>query len=78
MAGRIGWFALGVCCAVAIGALSRGVLLDARIEFQSSKDALTNTISNRALATCRYVTLSGIVERKAWEPEEPCPLFGLL
>ena len=66
------------CMAAVICALDRGILVGLRLEIQSRKDFVAAKIINDRSVRCRYLHLSGIVEREFRDDGNlaPCGLFG--
>jgi hypothetical protein len=76
---RFGWISVSLCCAAAAACvLDHGIRIGSRLEIQSRKDFLANKIINDPLLRCRYLYLSGIVERELRDDSDlaPCGLFG--
>jgi hypothetical protein len=78
--GSLCWASFGLCClaAAAVYALNNGILLGSRLEIQSRKDIQANKIINDRVMKCRYLYLSGVVERETLGDIElaPCAFMG--
>ena len=78
--GSLCWASFGLCClaAAAVYALNNGILVGSRLEIQSRRDFQANKIVNDRVMKCRYLYLSGVVERETLGGVElaPCGLTG--
>jgi hypothetical protein len=73
------WASFGLCLAAgAVYALNNGILVGSRLEIQSRRDFQASKIVNDRVMKCRYLYLSGVVERETLGGVElaPCESFG--
>jgi hypothetical protein len=78
--GNLCWAFFGLCClaAAAVYALNKGILIGSWLEMKTRRDIQANRIINDRVMKCRYLYLSGVLERETVRDIElaPCGLTG--